>query len=272
MEISLNESIVLFDVDGTITEPRKIISNKMVKLLSTLSKRVDIGFLTGSDIEYVKQQLWPAFNNKNIRENSRIFTCNGTESYFVNSDCAYELISKVSMRDKLGNDNVNKIYKEILLLQADSIGDIISHNLSMTGHFFQDRGSTINWCPIGRNATHSEREKFVEFDKHSGFRTGLLKELKMSLSGVGLGSDIVTVKLGGDTSFDIFPTGWDKTYVFNHFADDTEIWFVGDRCKEDGNDYEIFNALKHTGRAFEVSGPEETEEVTFFNILRRFDK
>ena len=57
-------------------------------------------------------------------------------------------------------------------------------------------------------------------------------------------SDVeLKVKYGGDTSFDIFPFGWDKTYVLDKtetFSDYDKIWFIGDRCNPDGNDYEIF--------------------------------
>ena len=79
----------------------------------------------------------------------------------------------------------------------------------------------------------------------------------------------VTVKLGGNTSFDIFPNGWDKTFALNHFdGPNWTFWFVGDRCSPTGNDYEIFSALKDTGRAFEVGTPEETVEIIDFHILR----
>jgi len=79
----------------------------------------------------------------------------------------------------------------------------------------------------------------------------------------------ITVKFGGDTSFDIYPNGWDKTYALRHFAGgEWNFWFVGDRCYENGNDYEIFEYLKETGRAFETGGPEETIEIIDFHILR----
>ena len=39
----------------------------------------------------------------------------------------------------------------------------------------------------------------------------------------------VEVKLGGSTSFDIFPKGWDKTYVMNHLDNYSHIYFVGDK-------------------------------------------
>ena len=76
------------------------------------------------------------------------------------------------------------------------------------------------------------------------------------------------VKLGGNTSFDIYPVNWDKTYALNHFDKSKwEFWFVGDRCTIDGNDYEIFEFLKDSGRSFETGSPEETIEIVENYIL-----
>ena len=69
----------------------------------------------------------------------------------------------------------------------------------------------------------------------------------------------VTIKLGGETSFDIFPDGWDKTYALNHFPDH-KIWFLGDRCGDNGNDKEIFDALQPEC-SFWVDGTKHTKEV-----------
>jgi hypothetical protein len=67
----------------------------------------------------------------------------------------------------------------------------------------------------------------------------------------------VVVKLGGETSFDIYPEGWDKTYALKHFSDYT-CWFVGDRCSEDGNDKEIYDELLKDRRAFATTGTSKT--------------
>jgi phosphomannomutase len=66
-----------------------------------------------------------------------------------------------------------------------------------------------------------------------------------------------TVALGGSTSFDIYPSGWDKTYALRHFPE-VECWFVGDKCTGDGNDRAIYEALLPQNRAFITTSPEET--------------
>ena len=66
--------------------------------------------------------------------------------------------------------------------------------------------------------------------------------------------------LGGSTSFDIYTTGWDKTYCLTWFGDRI-CWFVGDKCKEGGNDKQLYDTLVKSGRAFESTGPEDTEAI-----------
>ena len=64
-------------------------------------------------------------------------------------------------------------------------------------------------------------------------------------------SDNVEIKLGGETSYDVYPKGWDKTFALQHF-EGYQCWFVGDRCGNGGNDQTIYERLRVNGRSFEV--------------------
>ena len=97
----------------------------------------------------------------------------------------------------------------------------------------------------------------MKIDKESNLRTRVLTELRTILKLRGMLKD-VTIKLGGDTSFDIYPAGWDKTYGLKHFSG-WDVWFVGDRCDIDGNDFEIYQAC--LGQSYVSSGPEHTLEI-----------
>jgi phosphomannomutase len=258
-------TLVLFDVDGTLTEARKPITMSMITALCELCRYAEIGFLTGSGLEYIKEQLWPALNNKIIRENCHLLPCNGTE-YVVplgEETLGMQAIFKASMREFLGDKEFNQLMRTLCILQGEIVKE--KYDISLTGNFVQNRESMINWCPIGRNAKQSTRDHFKAMDKLYGIRKKYLEILKEELKK----SEIdVIVKLGGNTSFDIYPCNWDKTYALNHFdPHEWDFWFVGDRCGVDGNDYEIFNLLKPKGRAFETGSPEETVEIIDFYIL-----
>ncbi len=69
--------------------------------------------------------------------------------------------------------------------------------------------------------------------------------------------------IGGQISFDVFPTGWDKTYCLRHVEAEADpskglsginyknIHFFGDKCFEGGNDWEIYNDSRTIGHAVE---------------------
>ena len=73
--------------------------------------------------------------------------------------------------------------------------------------------------------------------------------------------------IGGQISFDVFPTGWDKTYCLQHLTSEknisgveyTTIHFFGDKTDEGGNDYEIYEDKRTVGH--KVDSPEDTIKV-----------
>lgn len=70
--------------------------------------------------------------------------------------------------------------------------------------------------------------------------------------------------IGGQISFDVFPTGWDKTYCLQHIEAEKDIsgieyktiHFFGDKSFPGGNDWEIYSDPRTEGHA--VSGPDDT--------------
>ena len=50
-------TIVLFDIDGTLTPARKTISAEMKSTLAELRKKVVVGFVGGSDLAKQKEQI-----------------------------------------------------------------------------------------------------------------------------------------------------------------------------------------------------------------------
>jgi phosphomannomutase len=78
----------------------------------------------------------------------------------------------------------------------------------------------------------------------------------------------LAIKIGGSTSFDIYPHGWDKTYPLNGNSTTSqlegyELFFVGDKCAPGGNDHEIFVHVRDLNQdnAFETHGPARTLHI-----------
>jgi len=246
----VSRDIVLFDMDGTLTEARKPFASFLSSPLWSLGQVADIGVVTGSDLDYVEEQLSNLISDQSIRHCLHILPCNGTKWRKPQS---YQLCHEASMEKEVGKNSYRKILEILIQLQS-TVSDF---DIPLSGHFISTRGSTVNWCPIGRNANDRQRKYFKKFDKKINLRKQMFMKLRLLLDSNDLQG--VTVKFGGDTSFDIYPQGWDKTYALRHF-NDRNVWFVGDRAHSPkGNDYEIFQACGT--RSYHTLGPEETKDI-----------
>ena len=107
----------------------------------------------------------------------------------------------------------------------------------------------MNISPIGRNCSRDERNEFEKYDKEHNIRADFIVALKKELEGVDL-----TYSVGGQISFDVFPTGWDKSFCLQYVEKEyDEIHFFGDKCYKGGNDHEIYEDSRTVGH--EVKNP-----------------
>lgn len=249
--------IVLFDMDGTLTPPRQSFDTNLLQPLRELSQHTQIGIVTGSDVKYVNQQMEYVLKKSELVYCLHLLPCNGTKWYPPprQLDDWYDIKHNADMRETLGEEK----YRHLVAILLDLQCHVSALGIPLTGEFIQYRGSMINWCPIGRAAKSKDREQFVLKDEKLSIRKNYLKRLERKLSLNGIQKDIACT-LGGDTSFDIYPIGWDKTYALRHF-EDYDVWFVGDRCGENGNDKQIYDALYSKGRSYKTTGIEKTKEI-----------
>ena len=189
-------------------------------LLRELTKVSEIGIVTGSDHNYVLQQMGLLMENSEIRYKLHILPVMAQNIILPQVTQSHQLAFEKNMREELGELGFTAIMRHILQRQAQ----LHLYNIPMTGHFVDYRGSMINWCPIGRNANDNDRERFILFDKdNSDFRMGEIRSFTKFLERSYM-KDRLQIKLGGET-FDIYPIGWNKTFALQHF-EDYECWFV----------------------------------------------
>lgn len=248
---------ILFDIDGTLTEPRKHISAEMIEILYKLiQKNILIGLVTGSNFDYINEQILSEINLKPYKidfyKNLLLLPCNGTKKYVFKSN-KWELEYSAELKKEIDNKNYNKLIRKLLKFERKFIN---KYNPVITGNFISYRESMINWCPIGRDSKDLERKAFIELDKKYNYRKNKIKELNRFFAANKIKFNVA---YGGDTSFDIFPTGWNKTYAIKHFNNKEEIYFIGDRCYEGGNDFELYLLLKD--KSYATNSPEDTIKI-----------
>lgn len=250
------KKIVLFDMGGTLTPARRPMTREVTDKLQKLqSAGFEIGIVTGSDLECIEEQCKDLFGHFSLdRFSIHFLPCNGTKYYKFGEKGFYKIYEN-NMREQLGESNWKRMIRIILSLQLSLISS--NKSLPLSGNFINYQGSTLNWCPIGRQATPADRASWILWDKHQWIRNKWLKNIREEFDASGLSS--VVVKMGDDTSFDIYPEGWDKTYAFKNFKAYDKIYFVGDRCGTNGNDKEAYELAGNLG--YSTSGPAETIEI-----------
>ncbi|SCU79219.1 LAME_0A07778g1_1 [Lachancea meyersii CBS 8951] len=242
------DTLVLFDVDGTLTPARLTVSDEVRDTLIQLRKKVVIGFVGGSDLSKQLEQLGPNVLN----EFDYAFSENGLTAYRLG-----EKLASQSFINWIGEEEYNKL--SVFILKYLSNIELPKRR----GTFLEFRNGMINVSPIGRNASTAERNEFEQYDKQHQIRAKFVEALKKEFSHLKL-----TFSIGGQISFDVFPTGWDKTYCLQHVEQDSfkEIHFFGDKTMVGGNDYEIFTDDRTIGHT--VQTPDDTVKILreLFNL------
>jgi phosphomannomutase len=259
-ELKATDNMVLFDMDGTLTEARKQITNDVVQALRDLSDHAYIGLVSGSPMNYIQEQMAPAWNQLSTVPVERILImpCNGTQAYvFKRRSSNFELTYKANLTNHLETicaapDPYRELITNLVELQAYSMR---KYDHPVSGNFISYRESLLNWCMIGRDASHEDRAAFTFEDSEKDLRQHLRECLRVRLDASGLHE--VDLALGGSTSIDIYPKGWDKTHALRHLGEST-VWFAGDKCTPSGNDYALYAALESTGRVKHVRTPQDT--------------
>lgn len=262
-------SIVLFDMDCTLTPARKVIEDNMILKLKELLSKTKVGIVTGSGIDYLNQQmsrLWDGINNSNL-SNLILYPCNGTQRWEWKNN-KWEIVYSVDMFNEVGESAWKILIRSVLELQNKCVNDAsMLKDFPLMGHFTSNRVSLLNWCPIGRAADHDVRKRFEDVDVKRDIRARLKKELDVLIESNEDSKGKFKTALGGKTSIDIYPVGWDKSFVL-FFHDVKGAWFVGDRCFPGGNDYELYLRINEDGRgAYETTGPDNTIKIINKNIL-----
>ncbi|KAJ1902339.1 Phosphomannomutase 1 [Kickxella alabastrina] len=237
----LPNTICLFDVDGTLTPARGVITAEMKKCLEDLRKKCVVGFVGGSDFVKQKEQL-----GDNVADMFDFcFSENGLTAFRKGKPLASNTFLQY-----LGEDRYAKLVNFCLHYIADL--DLPQKR----GTFVEFRQGMINISPIGRNCSREERNAYEVFDLKHRIREKFVEALKKEFEDYNL-----KYSIGGQISFDVFPVGWDKTYCLRHLEGEsfTKIHFFGDKAFEGGNDWELYKHEAVTGHS--VKNPEETQAV-----------
>ena len=234
--------IFMFDVDGTLTPSRQVMSQQFDNFMFRWGHRNNFWLVSGSDLDKMKEQV-----PEHILDLAEgLFTCGGNQLY-VNGELIY--------------DNKFKVPETLLTYLGEELR--MTDYPVKAGNHIEDRGSMLNFSIVGRNCTQNQREDYYRYDNLTGERKRISKYIREQWK------DIDAV-IGGQISIDIVPKGFDKSQIMKHIdetykkrnVDDCEYIFYGDRTEEGGNDYPLAQLLesRSDGRVHKVENWLDTME------------
>lgn len=233
----MESTILLFDVDGTLTASRQEITPSMKAFMLDLCQRVPVGLVGGSDYNKIKEQV----GDEIIKSASFVFAENG---------CVALKQGKVFHEESISSEVGEEVLKRLINFSLRYIADI---DIPIKrGTFIEYRKGMINLSPIGRNCSQQERDSFVILDSQERIREKFVQELRTNFADTCLHFSI-----GGQISIDVFPRGWDKTHCLRFLDEFRVVHFFGDKTDPGGNDHEIYASERTVGH--KVVSPDDTK-------------
>lgn len=242
--------IILFDVDGTITESSQNIKKEMVFILKSLQQKgYQLGIVGGGKLDKILQQI----NNEIYFDH--YFSEYGSIYYknYINDTLDLIEIYKKDIRKHILYKDINKLIKVGLNYLSNVPYDI-------TGHFIDLRNGLIYISLIGLTANIDERVYFMDLDKKYNYRKELLQILNEKSKELNT-SHQISITEGGSVGIAIYPNEYDKTQVLDVITKEKydEIHYFGDKYEPNGNDYNIITHKNVIGHC--VNNPEDTIEL-----------
>jgi HAD superfamily hydrolase (TIGR01484 family) len=240
------KSLIVFDLDGTLTESKALLKPNMAHALAALLEQKKVAVIGGGSYEQFKNQFVGHFRCPSaLFKNLFLFPTTSTSFYCYQRNGWKKVYQKVLKPAEK---------KKIMRAFADAFvatGYIPPKKL--WGNVIEDRGTQITFSALGQRAPVKEK---AAWNKKSDVRPALMRIMQKELP-------TFEVRSGGLTSIDVTQKGIDKAYGVRQIEKVLKISikdmvFIGDALYPSGNDA----AAKKTGvQTIAVAGPNDTIKI-----------
>ena len=240
-----NKKLIVFDLDGTLTESKSDVDKEMILLLGKLLRVKKVAVIGGGRfLQFKKQFLVKLDYPPELLKNLFLFPTTSTSFY------RYKNGWKKVYEEKLRETEKKKIMSA--LKNALKLAEY-KRPKKTYGKVIEDRGSQITFSALGQKAPLPAKKKW---NKESDIRPVIIKGLRKRLTGFEIHS-------GGLTSVDVTKKGIDKAYGLHQIKKHLgvpikDMLFVGDALYLGGNDRAV---LKTGVNVVSVAGPKETKKI-----------
>lgn len=256
MKVNSDKNLIIFDLDGTLTESKSDLNQEMAVLLKQLLAVKKVAIIGGQKYERFQEQFLSKLNaSPDLLRNLFLFPMNASAFYrfedgplgSVEARPQWEKIYEESLsaeeKQKIF-DAFEKTFKELNY----------THPEKVYGEVIEDRGAQITFSALGQRAPLDLKKKWKE--EQEAAKMKIIELLRKILPEF-------TVMAAGLTSIDVTRKGIDKEYGINQIQKHLgvpieEMLFVGDALFPGGNDFAAVN----TGiECIRVNGPEEAAKI-----------
>jgi len=240
------KKLVIFDLDGTLTESKSNLDEEMANILCDLLEKWKVAVMGGGTYKQFQKQFLAYLRCPKIRlENLFILPTSGTSFFrFQKNDWKRVYQHHLSQGEKTKIYTAfKKAFKEIGYAKPKKI----------YGKIIEDRESQITFSALGQKASLAKKE---EWNKKNDVRRQLKKTLEKYLPEF-------EVRLGGLTSVDITKKGLNKAFGVKEIMkwlslSKKDVVYIGDALYKGGNDAAV---LKVGIDTIQVSGPKEVKQI-----------
>lgn len=243
----LQKKIIIFDLDGTLTESKSNLDKEMASLISELLQLRCVAVTSGcSFLQFKNQFLSRLPRRANLRNLFLFPTCSASGYYYDRRRGRFYR----AYSNQLSGHAVRRIIRsfETVFTKMSYVPPRKTYE-----SVFENRGSQLTFSALGQKAPLHLKQRW---DPHQKKRLRIRRLLRMQLPDF-------EITIGGTTSIDITRKDVSKALCVKKLeahldAERKDMLFVGDALFRGGNDY----IMRSTGiTCVSVSGPEETKRL-----------
>lgn len=238
--------LIIFDLDGTLTESKQLLTNEMAALLARLLAVTRVAIVSGGALLQFQTQVVVQLPSEANLANLYLLPTSGAALY------------------EFSNDIWNKVYEERLTeKEAKTIENameaaaaetkIINFSEQSWGPRIEYRSSQVSMSALGQLAPISLKKAW---DPDHAKRKALQANIAARLPEF-------SVRYGGSTTIDVTKNGIDKAYGARKLCErlginESDALYVGDELEKGGNDEAIYKTAVPTKSVKSIA---ETERL-----------
>lgn len=231
----MRRKVIAFDLDGTLAPSKSPLPDRMGELIEQLLEKYHVCVISGGKFEQFNKQL---LNNLKAGADSleRLHLMPTCGTRYLRFDAAKKEWVTVYAEDftQAEKDKIfkalNEVTKELGYVEKKVYGEII-----------EDRGSQVTWSALGQDIVDHLGAEGVKMKEEWDADNAKKNEIRDAAAKL---LPEFEVRVGGVTSIDVTKPGIDKAYGMKKIMEmleigKEEIFFIGDRVMEGGNDYPV---------------------------------